>query len=108
MGIGTRQGMASGNVNRDRQPLRRIGTPRIKRFDARWIWEPKHCSRPTEGRIGYHGIHWASVLAQQNVPLLAPPARTGAIGFIWHHQWTCGRKDTPDLRFDLQRNSCPL
>ncbi|HEY2530143.1 MAG TPA: hypothetical protein VGJ20_19785 [Xanthobacteraceae bacterium] len=39
MSIGTRQGIATRNIYRDRQPLRRIGTPGVERFDARWIRE---------------------------------------------------------------------
>jgi hypothetical protein len=35
MRIGTRQGMAARDVNRDRQPLRRIDTPSMEGFDAR-------------------------------------------------------------------------
>ena len=37
--IATRKGMATRNIDRDRQPLRRIGTPGMERFDARWFWE---------------------------------------------------------------------
>jgi len=38
MRIGTRQGMAPRNIDRDRQPLRGIRAPGMERLDARWIW----------------------------------------------------------------------
>jgi hypothetical protein len=37
--IGTRQGMATRDVDRDRQPSSWISTPSMERFGARYIWE---------------------------------------------------------------------